>query len=791
MLQNYFKIAWRNLIRNKAFSVINISGLALGMACSMLIMLWVLDERSVDGFHANGPQLYHVYERTRHDGKIDAGYNTQGLLAEELKRVIPEIEYASGLENAAPPGTLNNFEAAGKVNKMMGAYAGNDFFTMFSYPLLQGTATTALAGPEAVAISRKMAGAFFGSPEKAIGQSILFENQAELKVTAVFEDMPARSSVQVDFLRSWEAFVKSNQWVNNWGNTDPLTFVQLRKQADVAKVQAKIKDFIYRYQGKDKSVSVELALQPYNEKYLYSNLKDGVPKGGRIEYVQLFTLVAVFILLIACINFMNLATARSTRRAKEVGLRKVIGALRSSLITQFIGEAMLLTFFSIAIALSLAALLLPAFNALTGKQLSMPVTQPIFWAMLIGLLVVTGVVAGSYPALFLSSLKPVKVLKGRLTFSRGATLFSKGLVVFQFSLSIMLIVGMIVIFRQMDYIQTKNLGYNKENLIYIPIEGELVNRYPLFKEAICKQPGIVSVSKMRNSPTYIEHHNTSISWPGKDPNMFIPFADAVVGYDFVKTLKLQMQSGRDFSTAFGTDSTSFIINEAAAATMGFTQAVGQTVSWGNHAGKVIGVLKDFHFSSMHQAIEPLIVRLDDNWKYGTILVRTSGNTRDAIASLATASKTMNPNIPFTYQFSDQEFTKLYRSEEMVSKLSNYFAFLAIFISCLGLFGLATFTAAQRTKEIGVRKVLGASVANIITLFSGQFILLVIIAMLVAFPVAWQVMTWWLQNFAYKISIEWWMFAIAGLLTICIALLTVSYQGIKAALSNPVVSLRSE
>ncbi len=791
MLKNYFKIAWRNLIRNKAFSAINISGLALGMACSLLIMLWVQDERGVDGFHANGQQLYHVYERTRHDGKTDAGYSTQGLLAEELKRVIPEIEYASGLENAAPSGTRNNFEAAGKINKMMGAYAGTDFFTMFTYPLLQGKATTALVSPEAVAISRKMAGVFFGSPEKAIGQSILFENQVELKVTAVFEDLPARSSVQLDFLRSWSAFVKSNPWVNNWGNTDPLTFVQLRKHADAKKVEAKIKDFIYRYQARDKSVSTELALQPYNEKYLYSNLKDGIPQGGRIEYVQLFTLVAVFILLIACINFMNLATARSTRRAKEVGLRKVIGALRSSLITQFIGEAMLLTFLSIVIAVVLASLLLPAFNALTGKQLSMPVTQPLFWAMLAGLLVITGFVAGSYPALFLSSLKPVKVLKGSLTFSRAATLFSKGLVVFQFSLSIMLIVGMIVIFRQMDYIQTKNLGYNKENLVYIPVEGELVTRYPLFKEAISKQPGIVSVSKMRNSPTHIEHHNNSISWPGKDPNMFISFADAVVGYDFVKTMKLQLQSGRDFSTAFGTDSSSFIINEAAAATMGYKQAVGETVSWGNRAGKVIGVLKDFHFSSMHETIEPLIIRLDENWKFGTVLVRTSGNTREAIASLEKTSKILNPKIPFTYQFSDQEFSKLYRSEEMVSKLSNYFAFLAIFISCLGLFGLATFTAAQRTKEIGVRKVLGASVPNIIRLFSGQFLQLVGIAMLVAFPVAWQVMTWWLQNFAYKITIEWWMFAIAGLLTVCIALLTVSYQGIKAALSNPVQSLRSE
>jgi len=791
MLQNYFKIAWRNLIRNKAFSIINMSGLALGMACSMLIMLWVQDERNTDAFHANGKRLYQVYERNYFDGKVEAGYSTQGLLAEELKRVIPEIAYASGLEPAAPSGTLNNFEAGEKINKMSGAYAGADFFTMFSYPLLQGKAATALTTSEAVAISRQMASVFFGSPEKAIGQTIRFENKDELVVTAVYEDMPANSSMRADFLRSWVAFVKENKWANHWGNTDPLTFVQLRKGADAAKTEAKIKDFIFRYQAKDKSFYAELALQPYAEKYLHSNFKNGRLEGGRIEYVQLFTLVAVFILLIACINFMNLATARSTRRAKEVGLRKVIGAMRSSLIWQFIGEAMLLTFFSMAIAVVLVYALLPAFNTLTGKQLSIPVTKPVFWIALVSLLAVTGFVAGSYPALFLSSLKPVKVLKGGVRFGRAATWFSKGLVVFQFTLSILLIVGMMVIYRQMDYIQTKNLGYDRDNLVYIPIEGELISKYTLFKEEISKQPGISSVSKMRNSPTVIGHHTPSISWPGKDPQLSISFADAVVGYDFVKTMKLQLKEGRDFSPAFGTDSASYIINETAAKRMGLQDAVGQTTIWGQRTGKIIGVLKDFHFNSMHDAIEPLIIRLDEKWGWGTILVRTTGKTREAIASLEATCKTLNPKIPFTYQFSDQEFTKLYRSEQMVSRLSDYFAFLAIFISCLGLFGLATFTAVQRTKEIGVRKVLGASVPDIVSMFSGQFIKLVLIALLLAFPIAWYAMNQWLQNFEYRIRIEWWMFAVTAVVTVCIALLTVSYQSIKAALSNPVKSLRTE
>jgi putative ABC transport system permease protein len=792
MIKNYFKIAWRNLIRNKAFSAINILGLALGLACSLMIMLWIQDERSIDGFHANGNQLYQVYERQYYDGKVKASYPTQGLLAEELKENIPEVQYASGMDYASQPGTSNTFQAGDKINKMQGSFAGADFFSMFSYPLLQGTAKTALNTPEGIAISRRMAEYFFENPAKAIGQTIRFDNKEELQVTAIFENIPANSSQQFDFLRSWIDYVKQNDWVHNWGNTSPSTFIQLRAGADPVKVAAKIKDFIYNYTTKDKSAVTELGLQSYPEKYLYSTFKNGQIDGGRIEYVNLFTLVAIFILLIACINFMNLATARSAKRAKEVGLRKVIGAVRSSLIIQFTGEAMLLTFFSVVIAVIITAMLLPAFNSLTGKQLSLPVSQPVFWASLIGLLAITGFVAGSYPALFLSSLKPVKVLKGSLKFSRGATFFRQGLVVFQFTLSIILIIGMIVIYRQMDYIQTKNLGYDRDNLIYIPIEGELIKKYDVFKEEAKKMTGIVDISKMRNSPTIIEHHTGSITWPGKDPNLTVSFADGVVGYDFIKTMKLQLKEGRDFSKDFGTDSASFILNETAAKKMGYKKAVGQSVSWGNHPGKIIGVIKDFHFNSMHEAIDPLIVRLDENWPWGTILIRTkAGKTKTAIAELEKICKELNPNFQFTYQFSDQEFTRLYKSEQIVSKLSDYFAFLAILISCLGLFGLATFTAAQRTKEIGIRKVLGASVLNIVTLFSANFLKLVAIATLVAFPVAWLVMKQWLQNFAYRIDIEWWMFVTAGAVTICIALLTVSYQGIKSSLANPVKSLRSE
>ncbi len=787
MIKNNFKIALRSFIRGGSHTFINVAGLSVGLTCSLLIMLWVQDERSVDGFHTNGKQLYQVYERQKNDGKVEASYNTQGLLADELKKRIPEIKYASGLEQNHP----FTFEAGEKVIKMDGSYAGSDFFRMFSYPLLQGTPEIALNTPEGIAISRKMAEAFFGSAGKAMGKTIRYENRSDLRVTAVFENIPANSSQQFDFLRSWKAFVTENAWANNWNNSSPYTLVQLRTDADPAKVGAKVKDFVNLYRQHTNDSKIELVLQPYTEKYLHSTFKNGQVDGGRIAYVRLFSFVAIFILLVACINFMNLATARSAKRAKEVGVREVIGAARSTLLGQFLSEAILLTFVSMLIAMFMVAALLPAFNELTGKQMVIPAGQPIFWLSVSGLLLVTGVVAGSYPAFFLSSLNPVRVLKSSLVFTPGATLFRKALVVFQFTLCIVLIVGMIVIYRQVQYVQTKNLGYDRENLVYLPLEGDLIKKYDLFKNEADKIPGVEAISKMKESPTVIGHSINDIRWEGKDPNLSTSFADAAVGYDFVKTMKLQLKDGRDFSKDFA-DSASYLLNEAAVKKTGYQNPVGMTLWMGDHKGTIIGVLKDFHFNSMHEAIEPLFIRLADNQKWGTILVRTqAGKTKEAIEGLEKICKELNPDFTFSYQFSDQEYAKLYKSEQVVSTLSNYFAFLAIFISCLGLFGLAMFTAGQRSKEIGVRKVLGASVTNIAALLSAGFLKPVVIAMLIAFPVSWYAMNRWLQDYAYKIDISWWVFALAGFLTLGIALLTVSFQSIKAALVSPVKSLRSE
>lgn len=788
MIRNYFNIAWRNLIRHKAFSAINIIGLALGLACSLMIMLWVQDERSVDNFHVNGKYLYQVYGRHIHDGKVDASYITQGLLADELKRVVPEVEYASSLER----NWTYTFEAGNTISKMDGGSAGADFFKMFSYPLLQGTPATALNSPGGIAISRRMADLFFGGPEKAIGKPIRFDNKQDLTVTAVFENLPVNASHQFDFLRTWIDYIKENPWVNNWSNASPATLIQLRANVNPAKAEAAIRDFIYRYEQKEPGSTIELALQPFTEKYLHSTFKDGRIDGGRIEYVRLFSLVAVFVLLIACINFMNLATARSAKRAKEVGVRKVVGARRGSLILQFVGEALLLTFFAVLLAVILAALLLPAFNQLTGKQLSLPVDSLFFWTAILTLLLLTGLVAGSYPAFFLSSLQPVRVLKGAIKFSWSATFLRKGLVVFQFALSIMLIIGMIVIYRQVEYAQNKHLGYNREGLIYIPIEGELITKYSVFKEEALKIRGIRHVSRMKESPTVIGHNVGDVSWAGKDPNLKIAFTDAVVGYDFVETMGLKIKEGRDFSKSYGTDATGFLLNETALKQTGYTDPIGKTITWGSRSGPIIGILRDFHMNSMYQQIEPLIVRLDETPQWGTILVRTrTGTTSQALAALEKLCRSMNPKVPFSYRFSDEEYAKLYKSEQVVSQLSNIFAFLAIFISCLGLFGLAAFSAEQRTREIGVRKVMGASAGNIFALLYTSFLKPVAIAMILAFPAAWYLMDRWLQHFAYKISLDWWIFALSGLLAIIIAMLTVSYQSMRTALMSPVKSLKVE
>lgn len=789
MLKNYLKIALRNFWKNKSFSFINVFGLALGMACSLLIMLWVQDEQKMDGVFKDSDRIFSVYERQYFDNKIQAFHGTPGILYDEIKKVIPEIEFASPMAW----NVQNTFQAGDKIMKEEGNAAGADYFTIFNFKLLEGNPTTALNTPVSIAISRKMAEDFFGNANAAMGKSIRYENRTDCKITAVFENFSRHSSRKFDFLLNWEMFLDNNSWAKDWGNNGPATLVKLSAQANHLVVEKKIKKFLDNY-NKEQSDAfrIELGLQRYSEMYLHSTFKNGKIAGGRIDYVRLFSLVAIFILLIACINFMNLTTARSVKRAREIGIRKVVGAVRSSLRFQFVGEAVLLAFFAIVISLLLVAISLPTFNSITGKQIPLPVDQTLFWLTLAGLALVTGIFSGSYPAVFLSSLNPVRVLKGTLKFTTGAAWFRKGLVVFQFALSTVLIIGTIVVSKQVNFIQSENLGYDRENLVYIPFEGDLTGKYQIFKNQALKLPGIQHVGKISQTPTQIENGTGGVNWEGKDPKTLPMFTQAAVGYDFVKTMKITMREGRDFSKDFPTDSVGYIVNEEALKKINYKEPIGKPLTMWGRKGTIIGVVKDFHFNSLHEPINPIILRYGEEERYGAILVRTSpGKTREAIAGLEKICKELNPKFPFTYSFSDDEYLKLYKSEQIVSKLANSFAFLAIFISCLGLLGLAMFTAEQRTKEIGIRKVLGASITSLFTLMSKEFIVLVCFAMLIASPIAWWVMNNWLEDYAYRTPISLWMFLLAGALAIVIALITVSFQATKAAIANPIKSLRTE
>ncbi|WP_276346416.1 ABC transporter permease [Daejeonella sp. JGW-45] len=789
MIKNYLLTAIRNLSKNKVFSAINILGLALGLVCSLFIYLWVDDERNMNKFHANSEQLYSVFKRVYSAGEIEANYFTPGVLAEEMKKVLPAVQLAS----SASQSREHTFQVNDKILKKDGLFAGADFLKMFSYTVLEGDRNTALNTPDDMAISKSMAEAFFGSSQLAMGKTVRFENRRDFRVTAVFDAQPKNSTSKFDYLINWEAFLADNNNMKSWGNHGVGTFVQLKKGTDPEVFAKQIKNFLNKYDPQEGDFKIEFGLQRYDDMYLNSKFdSQGQPEGGRIEYVRLFSIVAVFILLIACINFMNLTTARSVKRAREIGVRKVVGAVRASLIAQFIGEAILLVFISTLVALALVAVLLPVFNNITGKEIVFPVGKGPFWLIMAGVTITTGLVSGSYPALFLSSFNPVRILKGTMKLSGGNVVFRKGLVIFQFALSIMLIVGTIVVSKQVNYIKTKSLGFDRQNLIFVPQEGELNQKYTLFKTEALKMPGIGSISRTEQQPVNISSGTWGIDWEGKPAEMKPTFSYAGVGFDFVKTMNIQVLQGHDFRPGFAADSVGYILNEEAVKQIGYTDPVGRSFTMWGRKSTIVGVVKNFHFNSLHEPVKPMVLWLGDPGYNGNILVKTKpGQTTEALASLAKLSKELNPAFPFSYKFADTEYNTLYKSEQMIGVLSNCFAFLAIFISCLGLLGLAMFTAEQRIREIGIRKVLGASVIGITELLSKDFLVLVGISALIAFPVAWWAMNTWLQSFAYSISISWGVFAIAGLLTAFIALATINFQSVKAALMNPVRSLRAE
>ncbi|MGC3945033.1 MAG: permease prefix domain 2-containing transporter [Chryseolinea sp.] len=816
MFNHYITVAFRNVVRQKSFSAINVAGLALGMTCCLFVFLWVRDEKSMDNFHTQGDNLYLLYQTVANNGQTTGSYSTPFNVIfnfpkdsgatdaiDELALAIPEIRmtstYMTGYE--LPWGHPETFQVGEKMQKFKGSRAGKDFFKMFSYPIVAGNADKALHDISSIAISRSMAEYFFNSPQDAIGKTVRYENRLDFVVNAVYENVNAQSSWQFEFLLNWDAQLRNLDFPSHLIFTSFL----LDDKADLKQVEAKLNQFLQQRVDPKAPEKVALGLRPFNEQYLYGNFANGKPQEGRMVYVKIFTGVAIFILVIACINFMNLATARSLKRAREVGVRKVVGSSRASLIRQFFGEAILLSFVALGVSILLLQLLLPLFNDLTGKHITSPISNPVFWTAALGLALLTGLIAGSYPALYLSSLKPVRILRGALTFTHSAIWFRKGLVCFQFALSILLLIATIVVTTQTDFVQNTNLGYNRDNVIYIQIEGELNPKYALFKERALKHPGVAMVDRSTEAPHGMgfvvdekdgfNETNTgddAINWEGKS-NTSVGFKPASVGYDFVNIMNLQIVEGRGFSKSFATDSAdAFMVNEEAVRQMGMNDPIGKWISAWNKKGHIIGVLKDYHVSSLREPIKPLLIDVKEYEYFGVIMVRLEpGKVSQGLNSLEQVCKEINPNYPFAFQFMDLEYNKLYHTEQVVTKLTNTFAVLGFVISCLGLLGLAMFTAEQRTKEIGIRKVLGATIVSIVNLLSKDFVILVAIAFGIAAPVGGYFMNRWLQGFAYRIDLGWWIFAIAGITALSIALITISIQAIQSAVTSPVKSLRSE
>ena len=803
MLRNYFKIAWRNLIRDKQFSFLNIVGLSTGLACVLLIYLWVGNELSIDKFNKNDSRIYQVLKKAPDGtGAIQVGENTQGLLAQSMEKDLPEVEFATCVKKETDPGILsfNN-----KHLKVKPVFAGKDFFNVFSYQIIDGNKNNALKDISSVFLSDKLALKLFNTTN-ITGKTISWNFKDDdvdfsnvYKIAGVFKAPPANATDQFEMLFPFDLYAEKNIGGNGdisyWGSNMVSTYVLLKKGADADVFNKKIKDFskakIKSLYARNDMIKYEgdLFIQKYSDRYLYNNFVNGVQSGGRIEYVKLFSIIAIFILIIACINFMNLSTAKASRRMKEVGIKKVVGASRSSLVFQYMSESIVMAFTSLLIAILFVVLLLPAFKELTGKELSLQLNVDLILSA-VSITFITGLIAGSYPALYLSGFKPVSILKGKLPASFTESWIRKGLVVFQFSISVILIVSVLVVYQQMKLIQTTNLGYNKDNIIRFLNDGNLPKNLSPFIAELKNIPGVINASDVSGDLLgNYDHSGGGITWQGKDPNLNIEYYGNAADVGFFETMGLQMVDGRTFSNNYA-DSSSVIFNESAIKAMGLKNPVGKTVSLWGEKKQIIGVAKDYHFQSLYKKIGPSFFTFSQN-NPATVVKIKNGNEQQTIARIKNLYNKYNSGLDFNYAFLHDDYNKLYASELRVSVLSRYFAGIAILISCLGLFGLAAFTAQKRQKEIGIRKVIGASVSDVVAMLSKDFLTLVCIALLIAIPASWWAANQWLQSFAYRINITPFVFVISGVSVIVITLITISFQSIKAAVANPVKSLRSE
>lgn len=788
MLQNYFKIAIRSLIKNSTYSFINVGGLAVGLASSILILLWVADEYSYDGFHENYGSIYKLYQSQQWAQGIGTGPSMPYPMKDAILQKSSQIK-SIVMTNW---GEGNMLQAGEKRLNKLGLCASEDFFKMFSFNMTKGDPATALNNPNSIVLTQSTAKAFFGD-EDPINQLIKIDNDQELKVTGVIDDVRGRPTEFVfDYVLPFSYYESTQPWVkrskDNWNNNSFLMYVQLQPGATETEVNASIKDLIK--ENNEKAPTAVLFLHPMSKWRLYSNFENGKIAGGMIDYVQLFTAIAVLVLIIACINFMNLATARSESRAREVGIRKSVGSRRKELILQFIGESVLVTFIAFVLAIVLVELALPAYNQLVNKSIDVDYTNPVVWGISLSIVLVLGIFSGSYPAFYLSSFQPVKVLKGKIKLGKGASTPRQVLVTLQFGFSIFLIIGTLIVYQQIMHVKNRDMGYDRENLIQIWTNNELENNFQTVRESLVQTGAVKSVCKS-NSPITSIFSNNEVKWVGM-PDQRVGFSTIATEYDYTETMGIKMIEGRDFSRDFKSDSSAVIVNQAAVDFMGMKDPIGQKITYNNQELTIIGVIPDIVMASPYQPVEPMTLIFSPYWS-STITVRLNqtADVKGAIEKVEQVFKKHNPNYPFEYRFVNADFDKKFASINLISRLAAIFAGLAIVITCLGLLGLAAFTAEQRTKEVGIRKVLGASVSSIVVLISKDFSKLVLIAFLFSAPLGWWFLSNFLERYPYRVEVQWWILLSAGMMAFVLAILIVSTQALRAAVSNPVNSLRSE
>lgn len=788
MTRHYLLIIYRGFRKFKGTFMINVAGLSVGLAATLLICLWVMDELSMDRFHEHDDRLYQVMMNIERPEGIETNPSTPEPTAKTLLEEFPEIENAVSVVQV-PPRIKGLLSWEDKSVKAHQHFAGKEFFGVFSYRLLHGSKAQVLRDKHQLLLSDEMAIKLFGSAESALGKVVEWNGgqyTGSYSVSGIFERVPDNSTVQFDVLFSFDLFIEKNASYLGWSNCASIAYVVLKEGTSVTAFNEKVKGLM---KSKAPAWNSTIFLRPYSDQYLYNTYENGVLTGGRIAYVKLFSLIACFLLIIACVNFMNLTTAKTAQRLKEIGVRKVMGARRRTLALQYLGESLLVSFLSLAVAVLIVDFILPEFNSITGKNLALAFDARIILSFC-AIALVTGIISGSYPALYLSGFNPAIVLRGKLHRAAGELWTRKGLVVFQFAVSIILIVAVVVVYRQLGFIQSKNLGYNRDNIIYFPNEGPLRKNLESFVTEIKRIPGVVNASNLSFDLTG-EHAGTySIRWEGKRPEDSVSFANLQGDYDVIGILELQLKEGRSFSRETGNESANIIINEAAARIIGFKEPVGKTVRIWEKEKQIIGVVRDFHFESLYEKVKPCFIQCLPNQRNVLVKIR-AGMIPETLGHMRELYKTYNPGFPFEYRFFDDDYQRLYTAEKRVATLAAYFASIAVMISCLGLFALAAFTAEKRRKEIGIRKVLGSTEWGVVLLLSADFTGTVLVSVMIALPLSYFITSYWLDSFAFRIGMEWWYFVSAGAIALTVAWFTVSVQAVRAARVNPALCLKEE